>query len=617
MKKAILLAAVSSLFHSYSTIACWSPPRPLLKEPESFIDSQFSYYSLCKYDYSFTPPGVFCKPYNNLESRFEKVIVYQFNQLKHQQTKDVSDAKARASSMEYESKNYAAYLEGAEKFNSQNYAEALEIFVKLSASSQSFKDKVIKLFKDNYSWVREASTYMVARTLLVMSQDKWDGYSDPLKLVDQQMLSKADAAFQHYLKEYSQGLYASSALNIKRKILYLAGNQKKLDEELKLMMSKILNHAPAAISVNDYTIQDVINEFKYYFKGDIDVACDHPMLITYKLLNYEIIVKLEEVENLKNREQDFALFPGLFKYLYSLGLYNAEQYARLLAISEEPLTDDLLSKSTTVLRARAFAKLNRNEEALKAFTELYKLTNEDILEGEIADLELNMGNGIGLYATSSPLKREKNLRAFALRLTNNELEKGINLKDVTGDKRQYILEELIRRYLLSRRFKELSLLLNFEVNLGKFENIKPTVLKLADHDNDPHSLVELAEFLYQNYITPQDSLIDPDPYTEGNILSDIKQSKELFEERTKNYEPPINYLRIALRAFELKGKYAESEAKALHYMVECMHGFERHQRCTWSRELHDYTEGKKAFRKLHKYFKNSPWTAKTPYYYLQ
>jgi hypothetical protein len=90
-----------------------------------------------------------------------------------------------------------------------------------------------------------------------------------------------------------------------------------------------------------------------------------------------------------------------------------------------------------VLRARSLAKLNRNEEALKAFTRLYILTDEDILEGEIADLKLNMGNGITLYTASSPLKREKNLRAFALRLTDDELEKGVNLKDIIGDKRQY------------------------------------------------------------------------------------------------------------------------------------------------------------------------------------
>jgi hypothetical protein len=64
----------------------------------------------------------------------------------------------------------------------------------------------------------------------------------------------------------------------------------------------------------------------------------------------------------------------------------------------------------------------------------------------------------------------------------------------------------------------------------------------------------------------------------------------------------------------------EGEAKALHYISRCLRGNDFYRRCTWAIKENDSLyngKPKAAFTKLHKVYKDSPWTHKTPYYYEQ
>lgn len=544
------------------------------------------------------------------------LIVDQYHQLpeaseEEDQEKDTNapDLDARKISEETERDDYESYLKGAEQFQRQNYQEALKTFTDLKNDLSSFKTKVKRLLQNNtYSWVKEASTYMIARSKLVMSQHNWDGYSDPVKQVDQDILQSAKASYELYLEDYPNGLYANSARSINRKIFYLSGNQEKLDEELKnLATTAFINHLNL---VGDNDLLNNINEFVRYFKGNVDITKDHPMLIVYKLLDHEYTLNKSQFESLKRRKNDFQIYPGLFDYIYALQLYQTKQYEELLSsIPQADLTNNLMCLSTEILRVHALVNLGRTDEALLSLLKMIKLHHEDRLEIEIANIKLKDNQGLWLYTNDSPVITPKNLEAIAqLKLTDNELELGIkNKQKIAQDKRQFLVDERARRYLFSRRFKDLELLMNQEVGLNWLKPISKAITTLAQFESDPEALVNIGTFIYHNYITPYTYIYN---YGELNWKKD-----DNFIERTSSYVPPINMFLEAINKIQQTKQRNETEAKALHYIVRCTKCFECEDRCTWGMKNIPYYSGKEAFQRLHIYYKKSPWTIQTPYYY--
>jgi len=592
------------------TGACASgdPPAPFFERP-SYIDPDYKAPSYTETEYG-------------QKTKFG-IVLQQLHGRSEASQKGANDSNARATSQEQEAENYAKYLEGAGKFHAQSYEDALKIFTALSDTQGSFNEKLSGLVKEkNYSWVREAATYMIARCQLIIAQKNWDGYSDPTKDVDQDVLYAADTSYQLYLKEYPQGLYANSARNIRRKVFYLSGNQAELDKELKHAMLEVFPISSDSKAPHN-TNSNIVDEFKIYFHGDIDTAHDSPILVAYAWLGDKQL-KADDITLLEAREKDFAAYPGLFRYLHALGLYRLEQYQEMLTKTpEQPLTKDMFSLSTQLLRSRALSRLGKDDEALTALEKMHEASSEDAIELEIAYLKLNSGNGLWLYTNQSPLKTEKILRSLAqFGLTDSELEKSMNSKEINGDKRQFLVDELARRYVLSKSFKKLSSLLIKEQGSGIFVPLKSLSAVLAKNASNEQALVDVGEFIYQHYITPTATF---EGYFSnrfyGNVLLDLSmrcKPCEEFKKRSKNYAPPITLFRSVAESARLSGNKSEAEAKALHYITRCMKkGGEFEDRCNWQTSWGKPSDGtsKAAFIRLHKSYKNSTWTKKTPYYY--
>jgi hypothetical protein len=73
---------------------------------------------------------------------------------------------------------------------------------------------------------------------------------------------------------------------------------------------------------------------------------------------------------------------------------------------------------------------------------------------------------------------------------------------ITGKKREFLIDELARRYVLSKRFKKLASLLIKEQGTGVFTPITSASKILAKNANDEQALADIGEFIYQHYITP-------------------------------------------------------------------------------------------------------------------
>jgi hypothetical protein len=531
------------------------------------------------------------------------------------------DSSARETSARNEPKSYFEYQKGAEYFRAEQYDSALAAFTRLRSTADSGATSPGRSSSEaGYSWVREASSYMIARCQLIIAQNSWDGYSDPIRAVDQGMLLFANSNFRQYLQEYPNGIYASSASHINRKIYFLSGRQELLDEELKRVMLELF---PASGTVLPDRLVDmgVVEEFQDRFHGQVDFAYDSPILMAYAWLGSEQ-PKPQDLTVLELREQVFSAYPGLFRFVRAQGLYRLGRFQELLEKTvEEPPVKSGLWLSTQLLRVRSMEKTGDSSSALAALEKMHAVSPEDQIDVEIASLKLNTGDGLWLFSEESPVSKEWNLRAFALSgLSDRELEAGIDRSDIPGHNRQILADELARRYVLSGRFKELSRLLD-SVQVDILMPVKVAIAALAANPRDVRALVDVGELLNAKSIGPKS-------YFDGlgtvrwvcPPFFDLPQCEPCrsVDERVANYTPPMWFFLSAVKIARSSGEKSEAEAKALHYIVIGGRSGPWMDRCTWNWSKYtdsSFATSKRAFARLHHIYKDSPWAAATPYYY--
>jgi hypothetical protein len=603
----IICLGVAAIILSQSTShACSSSPPPYFDIP-TYIDPDYKVpgYSEVRYG----------------RKRMFEILLSRCATLGSGQ-EILDDSHAREISQHEEASRYSAYQQGATLFRELDYSGALKIFTELKDTAGAYTTATTEgSGKNSHSWVREASSYMVARCQLIIAQDTWNGYGDPILSVDQEMLRSADSLYLQYLKDFPDGIYANSAHNIRRKIYFLSGKQTLLDQELKQAM---LEQFPVAgtSSTGGSVNRNTIEEFENHFRGDVDFAHDSPVLAAYAWLGtqepnpHDVIV-------LEAREKDFSAYPGLFRYVRALGLYRLQRYQELLEKTpEEQPGGNGLWLSTQLLRARSQAKVGDQSGALTTLEQMHRVSPEDAVEVEIASLRLNNGDGLWLYTDGSSIVSEKNLRAVAtFGLSDRELEIGV-IGNVNSDfRRKILVEELARRYILSGRFAELTGLLNKE----QLPVFAPAGLIIADLVSNPRNvaaLVDLGEFLYNSYITPRASFAGYRAqlwigYALADLAPHCIPCRE-FDKRTALYTSPMALFQRAVQLSRESHQRSESEAKALHYIVLAARLGHWRDQCTWNTSpgVDTYEErSKKAFLRLHRLYKNSPWTTATPYYY--
>jgi hypothetical protein len=134
-------------------------------------------------------------------------------------------------------KAFASYLGGARQFYAGSFDQAVADFGALSNAPDP--------------WLRETGDYMVARSQLNRAiQKSLNEYGDveSVEKRDRAGATAAGGAFQAYLKAYPNGLYASSARGLMRRVHWLAGDTGSLATDYgQQLSSRSIDGAPTAV----------------------------------------------------------------------------------------------------------------------------------------------------------------------------------------------------------------------------------------------------------------------------------------------------------------------------------------------------------------------------------
>lgn len=245
-----------------------------------------------------------------------------------------SDLEARATSKLSEPEAYAKYLVAAALFNVGSYKEALPHFEELRRSIRfTPQTRARRTEPVAYSWVRESSTYMIARCHLKIAQDNWHGYSRWSIDVDTASTEQARYVYNDYLKEYPNGLYSYSARNLKRFFCNFSNDHCNLDSAIvEAMRERFPIDSGSLIRID--RSHDVVRELLTYYNGAVNIATDPPVMTVLAVWDSKPISE-DDISTLLQRKSDFSLLPGLFEYVMSTALYRLGKHQEVVDLTTQ------------------------------------------------------------------------------------------------------------------------------------------------------------------------------------------------------------------------------------------------------------------------------------------
>ena len=247
---------------------------------------------------------------------------------------------------------FLGYLQGADAF----YAGAWDDARKSFAGLRNAADK----------WVAETAAYMLIRVDLNAAQENaFDeyGYFQGASATDKVAVGRAEAAIASYLKRYPKGLYAASAQGLKRRVLWLGGDNAGLAREYERLLASVAPGTGEAVSL----VQEIDN--KLLFANDAGQAIQTPQLLAaFDLLQMrggDDTRPLLSAADLAVQKDRFAKQPQLYTYLLAAqALYVDRDYRRVLSLIPASGKDDKhpLAFSQQMLRGMALAGLRDPQE---------------------------------------------------------------------------------------------------------------------------------------------------------------------------------------------------------------------------------------------------------------
>ncbi|MFD1259193.1 hypothetical protein [Entomomonas asaccharolytica] len=398
----------------------------------------------------------------------------------------------------FTARHFSNYLQGANAFYKNDYASALQFFTTASTAAQP--------------WVKEAATYMIARTLLNQGQavayNNW--FELDLKKVDQTMIVKSRAAFNNYLKLYPRGRYANSTIALLRRIYWLQGNKVALASSYENLLDNPRRHINLTSS-NRYSVADLILEIdnKVYFNSN--PASIRSLSNTPKLLFVYDLLKMRsnqiKLEDLQEQQNTFNNNPELYNYLlatyYTYIETNPEQVLTLipeLTIEDNTATITPLQFSGQILRAIALENSYRGYAAEKLWLTLKELATQSYQEPLVElGLALNYEKTARIthvFAKDSPITTPQ-LRYILLRknASRNQLQQLLTDNDLETLDKATMIYLLLYKDLLSQNYNDFladsSLLISKntldEIHLGNISKTGQTNLTLFSEAIPSHS----------------------------------------------------------------------------------------------------------------------------------
>jgi Flp pilus assembly protein TadD len=277
--------------------------------------------------------------------------------------------------------DFLTYLAGANAFYAGDFDKALDAFRKL-ANSQN-------------AWLREASRYMIGRTLLNKAEigafDGLDNNPDP-KVNDRASLAASETELTGYLGAYPAGRYAASARGLLRRLYWLGGDQARLAAEYGWRLA----HAgePQANLDNPSLSQEIDSK---YLSGPVGRAHDPNLIAVEDLMRLrgESSDKPAlSAADLEAQAPDFAGHEALFAFLKAARAYYADgDFAATLKLigpaPSGPLSPPYLAMSREMLRGQALMASGQFSEAADHWKALLPLATQP-WQKEAAELGLAM-----------------------------------------------------------------------------------------------------------------------------------------------------------------------------------------------------------------------------------
>jgi hypothetical protein len=300
-------------------------------------------------------------------------------------------------------KQFANYMAGAHAFYTGAFGDALKDFEGAVDSADP--------------WLREAARYMIGRTQFNAAQlpalGEWGDLQQ--SKVDKTALAAAENAFNAYLRDFPQGIYAVSAHGLLRRIYWLAGDQARLasayDEAFRTWTPDTLSNVslPELVQEADNKLLSSVNIEQ--IKSPFLLATIDLMRMRPNAANADgTPIKLISLAELQAQKERFAGNPALYDYVQAaLYLYvngKPDQAMALLpAKPAAPLNYFVFSQQT--LRAFALEASQRSEDARQLVLQLMPMAKlpwqREQLELQLAMIEERTGQVDRVFATGSPI----------------------------------------------------------------------------------------------------------------------------------------------------------------------------------------------------------------------
>jgi hypothetical protein len=498
--------------------------------------------------------------------------------------KSIDELKLRKGAEEY-----AAYLDALRYFYSGDYRKAIDIYQNLSAASSP--------------WLRETSVYLIGRTKLVLSQEKWDGWNQ-FKGIDRDVLKSSEDAYKKYLTMYPNGRYSTSAKNIQRRIMFLRQDKAPLNHELERLFEVALQDKSGD------SLGHILNEVLNCYQVD-KVTFESPLITAYQLF-LGVVPSQEDLNSIKNNRARYDKYPGLQAFLVNKSLFRQKKYQEIVdgRISESKETNPVTTALST-MRAEAYEQLGKYADARKVWQQIGASAGfaiyPNFIQMSLAHNYLN-DNKIDLIATEgSGITDIKLIREIFENLGSDKLlEETIFSDKITAESKKIAQNVILTRYMLQKRYSDLLRIMKPVKDTGIFSEVETAARTLIKNEHDPKGLLNAGFFLYYHGIHP--------PSCGNSRLISKFKAKYPVNLDLDDIEPPIDYFTTALEQFSEKDK-SEVEAKLLYYAIMSFKPSNKAFDSTWSFNHRDQNNGKEWYERLHRKYPDSEWAKKTKYYY--
>lgn len=349
------------------------------------------------------------------------------------------------------------YLVVSSAFYKGQYAEATKLYT--------------NLLKTVHPWIKEASTYMIARSLLQQGQavgfNKW-GELD-LSKVDRLAVRESFTAFGRYIKTYPKGLYVNSAKGLIRRIYWLQGDEVALAEQYEYLLNNPKSYHSSE-TFNKSFMADLVLEIdnKVFFNNNpINMT---KLKHTPKLLAVADLLRMRadmskkiSLRELQAQKSTFRAYPELYQYIlasyYTYVQPDAVKVLELLPALDsntvEPLSYFKLSEQ--VLRALALESQSKWDDAEALWLQLMPLAAQyyqsDLIELGLA-LNYEQSDRVEKALLNSHLISTPQLRYSLLRKNSSRslLKQLIVSDETTNQQKASMLYLLLYKDLLSQNY---------------------------------------------------------------------------------------------------------------------------------------------------------------------